>query len=105
MLFIHGGDIGWGGSVDPLHDCHNFVKNHNDIILVAITYRVSILGFLDLTLIKGGEDYKESPNLGLLDQIQALKWINKNIGIFGGDKDNVTYLVKVLEEVQLHFYL
>ena len=90
MVFIHGGDFGWGGTVDPLYDCHNFVKNHNDIILVTITYRLSILGFLDLTLIKGGEDYKESPNLGLLDQIQALKWINKNIENFGGDKNNVT---------------
>ena len=90
MVFIHGGDFGWGGTVDPLYDGHNFVKNHNDIILVTITYRLSILGFLDLTLIKGGEDYKESPNLGLLDQIQALKWINKNIENFGGDKNNVT---------------
>ena len=59
---------------------------------MSITYRVSILGFLDLTQIKGGENYKESPNLGLLDQIQALKWINKNIENFGGDKNNVTIL-------------
>ena len=69
---------------------HNFVKNHHDIILVTITYRLSILGFLDLTLIKGGENYKESPNLGLLDQVQALKWVNKNIENFRGDKNNVT---------------
>ena len=90
MVFIHGGAFGWGGTVDPLYDGHNFVKNHKDIILITITYRVSILGFLDLTQIKGGEKYKESPNLGLLDQIQALKWINKNIEYFGGDKNNVT---------------
>ena len=90
MVFIHGGGFGWGGSVDPLYDCHNFVKAHNDIILITITYRVSILGFLDLTQIKGGENYKESPNLGLLDQIQALKWINRNIENFGGNKNNIT---------------
>ena len=90
MVFIHGGDFGWGGTVDPLYDGHNYVKSHKDIIFVTITYRVSILGFLDLTQIKGGENYKESPNLGILDQIQSLKWINKNIENFGGDKNNVT---------------
>ena len=90
MVFIHGGGFGWGGSVDPLYNGHNYVKVNKEIILITITYRVSILGFLDLTQIKGGEDYKESPNLGLLDQIQALKWINKNIENFGGDKNNVT---------------
>ena len=90
MVFIHGGAFGWGGAIDPLYDGHNFVKDHKDIIVVTITYRVSILGFLDLTQIKGGENYKESANLGLLDQIQALKWINKNIENFGGDKNNIT---------------
>jgi para-nitrobenzyl esterase len=45
---------------------------------------------LDLTQIKGGENFKESANLGLLDQIQALKCINKNIENFGGDKNNIT---------------
>ena len=90
MVFIHGGSFGWGGTTDPLYDGHNYVKKHKDIILVTIAYRLSILGFLDLTLIKGGENYKESSNLGLLDQIQSLKWINKNIENFGGDKNNVT---------------
>ena len=90
MVYIHGGGFGWGGTVDPLYNGFNYIKTHKDIILITISYRVSILGFLDLTQIKGGENYKESPNLGLLDQIQALKWINKNIENFSGDKNNVT---------------
>ena len=90
MVFIHGGAFGWGGTIDPLYDGHNFIKAQKDIILVTITYRVSILGFLDLTQIKGGENFKESPNLGLLDQIQGLKWVNDNIENFGGDKNNIT---------------
>ena len=92
IVFIHGGSFGWGGTVDPLYDMHNYVKSHKDIIFVSITYRLSILGFLDLTQIKGGENYKESPNLGLLDQIQGLKWIKNNIENFGGDKNNITIL-------------
>jgi len=92
IVFIHGGSFGWGGTVDPLYDMHNYVKSHKDIIFVSITYRLSILGFLDLTQIKGGENYKESPNLGLLDQIQGLKWIKQNIENFGGDKNNITIL-------------
>ena len=90
MVFIHGGAFGWGGTSDFLYEGFNFVKNHKDIILVTIAYRVGMMGFIDLTQIKGGENYKASPNLGLLDQIQALKWINKNIENFGGDKNNVT---------------
>ena len=90
MVFIHGGAFGWGGTSDLLYEGFNFVKNHKDIILVTIAYRVGMMGFIDLTQIKGGENYKASPNLGLLDQIQALKWINKNIENFGGDKNNVT---------------
>ena len=92
MVFIHGGAFAWGGPADPTYDGHNYIRDHKDVIFVTIAYRVSILGFLDLTLIKGGENYKESPNLGLLDQIQALRWINKNIEYFGGDKNNVTII-------------
>lgn len=90
MVYIHGGSYGWGGSSDPMFDGHNLVKAHPDIILVTINYRLGIFGFLDLSTLKGGEDYEESANLGLLDQIEALKWVRKNIAAFGGNPDNVT---------------
>ena len=79
MVFIHGGAFGLGAIIYPLYDGHNFIKTYKDFLFLTITYRVLILGFLDLTRIKGGENYKESPNLGLLDQNQDLRWINKNI--------------------------
>lgn len=90
MVYIHGGSYGWGGTSDPMFEGHNLVKNHPDIVLVTINYRLGIFGFLDLTNLKGGENYTESANLGILDQIEALKWVRKNIARFGGDSANVT---------------
>ncbi len=90
MVFFHGGSYGWGAVSDPLYDGHNFVKRFEDIILVTVEYRVGIMGFIDLSMVEGGEDFPESGNLGLLDQICALKWIRENIRSFGGDPDKVT---------------
>ena len=90
MVFFHGGSYGWGGTADPLYDGFNFVKANPDIILVTAAYRTGLMGFVDLSYLKGGEDYPDAPNLGLLDHIEALRWVRDNIGAFGGDADNVT---------------
>ena len=90
MVFFHGGSYGWGAASDPLYDGHNFVRRFEDIILVTVEYRVGIMGFIDFSSVEGGEAFAESGNLGLLDQVCALKWIRKNIRSFGGDPDNVT---------------
>ena len=50
---------------------------------MSVTYRLGLFGFL-------GIDGVAPSNLGLLDQIQALRWVQANIGSFGGDKENVT---------------
>ena len=90
MVFIHGSSYGWGGTADPMYDGKNFVSAHPDIILVTIGYRFGLMGFVDLSYFEGGEDYPDAPNLGILDQIEALRWINRNIGAFGGNPKNVT---------------
>lgn len=90
MVFIHGGAYGWGGTADPLYDGLNFIKLHPEIILITIAYRTGLLGFIDLSYLKGGEDYPDASNLGIYDQIEALRWINKNGKAFGGDINNVT---------------
>ena len=90
MVFFHGGAYGWGGTVDPLYDGRNFVTKQSDIILVTVGYRTGLMGFVDLSYLEGGEDFPDAPSLGLLDQIEALRWVQKNISAFGGDPDNVT---------------
>ncbi|MCR5624129.1 MAG: carboxylesterase family protein [Lachnospiraceae bacterium] len=90
MVFFHGGAFGWGGTSDPLYDGTNLVKKYDDIILVTVGYRVGLMGFVDFTGIDGCEDFKTGGNLGVLDQICALKWIQRNIAAFGGNPKNVT---------------
>ena len=90
MVFIHGGSYGWGGTADPLYDGENMVNAHPEIVLVTIGYRIGVTGFVDFSNVPGGEAFPDAPNLGLWDQIEALKWIQKNIAAFGGDPGKVT---------------
>ena len=90
MVFFHGGAYGWGGTIDPLYDGYNFIERHKDIVLVTVGYRTGLLGFVDFSMLPGGEEYPDAPNLGILDQIESLRWVKKNISAFGGDPDSVT---------------
>ncbi len=90
MVFIHGGSYGWGGTADPLYDGRNFVAAHPGIVLVTIAYRTGLAGFVDFSSVPGGEEYSTSGNLGILDQICALRYVRDNIAAFGGDPGNVT---------------
>ncbi|MBR4576964.1 MAG: carboxylesterase/lipase family protein [Clostridia bacterium] len=90
MVFIHGGSYGWGGTADPLYDGENFVRAHPEIVLITIGYRVGLMGFVDFSQIEGGEEFPDAPNLGIWDQIEALRWIRRNADAFGGDPEKVT---------------
>ena len=90
MVWIHGGGFAQGSTVNPLYDGHNFVRDNGDVILVSIAYRLGGLGFLHLSHLPDGADYPDAQNLGILDQVMALRWVHENIAAFGGDPDNVT---------------
>ena len=92
LVLFHGGDFTCGGTVDPLLYGGKFVENHPDIVFVSFNYRLGIFGFIDFSEVPGGEARPDTLNLGLLDQIAALKWIKENIAAFGGDPDRVTAL-------------
>ena len=90
IVWIFGGGFDVGGATDPQYDCTNLVKENPEVIIVTINYRVSFLGFLHLSHLSDGKNYPDAQNLGLMDQLMALKWVNENIAGFGGDPDNVT---------------
>lgn len=80
MVFIYGGAFVSGGSSTPLYDGVSFARD--GVVLVSFNYRLGVEGFLPLS---GGDT-----NVGLLDQIAALTWIQDNIAAFGGDQNKVT---------------
>ena len=90
MVWIHGGAYEVGGTADPNYECHNFVEENPDVIVVCVGYRLGVLGFFHLSHLSDGNDYPDAQNLGLMDQVMALKWVHENIAAFGGDPDNVT---------------
>ena len=90
MVWIHGGAFTAGGTVEPREEGTNFVKENPDAIVISIEYRLGVFGFLHLSHLPDGKDYPDAQNLGLMDQMMALKWIHENIASFGGDPDNVT---------------
>ena len=88
VVWIYGGGFNSGGCDDPIYD--GAATARKGVIFVSANYRVGLFGSFahpDLTKESG---YGASGNYGLLDQIAALKWVQKNIAAFGGDPDNVT---------------
>ena len=92
LVLFHHGDFTYGGAVDPLLYGGDYVNSNQDIVLVSFNYRLGIFGFIDFSKVPGGEEYPDALNLGLLDQIEALKWIRENIAAFGGDPEQITVL-------------
>ena len=90
MVWIHGGSYVSNGTVNPRNWGDQFVKVHPEVVFVSINYRLGLLGFLDLSQLPDGQNFARSGNLGILDQVEALRWIRSNIAAFGGDPDNVT---------------
>lgn len=86
LFWIHGGSnragAGYGTSESPIYT--------HGIVVVSIEYRLGIFGFLASPELSNESSHHSSGNYGLLDQIAALHWVQKNIAEFGGDPHNVT---------------
>jgi len=88
MVFIHGGGYSAGSSRDFSGRGEGFVRSGR-VVYVSFNYRLGALGYLDFTRFSTAERSFTS-NLGLRDQVAALRWVGDNISAFGGDPENVT---------------
>ena len=88
MFWIHGG--GNTSGYKGYYDFSSLVESQQ-VIVVTINYRLGPFGWFSHPMVQGqAEGLDRSSNFGTLDIIQALKWVQKNIGAFGGDAKNVT---------------
>lgn len=93
MVFIHGGGNQQGGASQEaggtvMYHGKNLAER-GDVVVVTIQYRLGPLGFLVHPGLDAENEDGISGNYGILDQILALKWIQHNISLFGGDPDNI----------------
>jgi para-nitrobenzyl esterase len=88
IVFIHGGGYSTGSSRDFSGEGLNFVRTGR-VVYVSFNYRLGALGYLDFSRYSTLRRPIDS-NLGLRDQVAALRWVRRNIRAFGGDPDRVT---------------
>ncbi|GAB2969128.1 carboxylesterase family protein [Hymenobacter coalescens] len=85
LVWIHGGSYVTGAGDLAFYDPARLVAEQR-LVVVAVTYRLGLFGFL------GNAQGGTPPNLGLLDLLQALRWVQQNIHAFGGEAACVTLL-------------
>jgi para-nitrobenzyl esterase len=88
MVWIHGGGYTFGAASQALYDGTNLARR--GVVVVAMNYRLGPFGFLAHPQLSAESGHSASGNYGLLDQIEALRWVKRNIAAFGGDPQRVT---------------
>jgi para-nitrobenzyl esterase len=88
MVWIYGGGFVNGGSSPKIYDGSAFARS--GVILISFNYRMGHFGFFAHPALTQEANGGPTSNFGLLDQIAALKWVQRNVADFGGDPANVT---------------
>jgi para-nitrobenzyl esterase len=88
LVYFFGGGFVAGDGAEPRYDGESMAKK--GIVVVTVNYRLNIFGFFAHPELSKESPYKASGNYGLLDQVAALKWVQQNIGAFGGNPKKVT---------------
>src|SRR5690348_6083922 len=86
MFWCHGGGFATGSGSSPDTDGTNLARR-GDVVVVTINHRLNVLGFADLS--EFSREFAASGDVGMLDIVQALKWVRTNIANFGGDPNTV----------------
>lgn len=88
LVYVFGGGFQNGDGSEPRYDGANMARH--GIVAVSINYRTNIFGFFVHPELAKESPHHAAGNYGLLDQLAALQWVQKNIGAFGGDANRVT---------------
>jgi para-nitrobenzyl esterase len=88
LVYIFGGGFQNGDGSEPRYDGERMARK--GIVAVSLNYRTNIFGFFVHPELTKESPHHASGNYGLLDQVAALQWVQKNIAAFGGDPKRVT---------------
>lgn len=91
IVWIYGGSNITGYTADPVYDGANLARTA-DAIVVSVSYRLGVFGFLNLSKLKPGNPVEDSGNFALLDIVKSLQFVQNNISGFGGDPRRVTLM-------------
>lgn len=89
MVWVYGGGFMGGGTNVPAYD-PSLLANDQQVIVVSMNYRMGLFGFYSHKSMRKNATQRAVGNVGLLDQVLALKWVKQHIAEFGGDADNIT---------------
>ncbi|MFZ1868888.1 MAG: carboxylesterase family protein [Steroidobacteraceae bacterium] len=88
MVWLHGGALRRGDPASGLYDGEQLARK--GVVIVTVNYRLGVLGYFAHPQLSEESPHASAGNYGLLDQIEALRWVRDNIAAFGGDPGNVT---------------
>ncbi|MFF5532447.1 carboxylesterase/lipase family protein [Streptomyces cinerochromogenes] len=86
LVWLHGGSNAYGAG----SDYDGTALTARGVVVVTVNYRLGALGFLAHPALSAESGDHASGDYGLMDQQAALRWVRRNIGAFGGDRDRVT---------------
>jgi para-nitrobenzyl esterase len=88
LVYVFGGGFQNGDGSEPRYDGENMARK--GVVAVSLNYRTNVFGFFSHPELTKESAHHASGNYGLLDQVAALRWVQENIAVFGGDPKRVT---------------